>query len=114
MPSNHKAIISVINLFVNAICAVCAIIAFYNYFYMNCIPVLIKKLLQEFGKMSLVIYLLPIDFLTKGFIFHGYSNTTINTSILVLGLLQCVVACVIGRIVFKIPYLRLIMFGKIN
>ena len=62
--------------------------------------------------MSLVIYLLPLQFLSDGFVFQGYSNSAITLIVLLLGLLQCTVACVIDHCVFAIPYLRMIMFGK--
>lgn len=62
--------------------------------------------------MSLVIYLLPLQFLSDGFVFQGYSNSAINLIVLLLGLLQCTVVCVIDHCAFAIPYLRMIMFGK--
>lgn len=110
--SNGRMLVSMMNLCANFVCAALSIIVFYNFFYMNWLPLVVKRILQEFGKMSLVIYLLPIQFLPEGFVFLHFSNSAINLLILFLGILQCVIACIIGKCVFAIPYLRLIMFGK--
>lgn len=110
--SNGRMLVSMMNLCANFVCAALSIIVFYNFFYMNWLPLVVKRILQEFGKMSLVIYLLPIQFLPEDFVFLHFSNSAINLLILFLGILQCVIACIIGKCVFAIPYLRLIMFGK--
>lgn len=101
-----------VNLVYSFVCALLAIIVLYNLFYKNDFPTTVKRVLREFGQMSLVIYLLPINFLPDHYVFHGYSDTTINIFIFILGLLQCVLACIIGHIVYQFPYLRLLMFGK--
>lgn len=112
LESNGRSLISMVNLVYSFVCALLAIIVLYNLFYKNDFPATVKRVLREFGQMSLVIYLLPINFLPDHYVFHGYSDTTINIFIFILGLLQCVLACIIGHIVYQFPYLRLLMFGK--
>lgn len=65
------------------------------------------------GKFSLVIYVVPISLLPKSFIFpNALPDMIINLSILSLGILHTILSYIFGHIVFEIPYLRYIMFGK--
>ena len=93
-----------VNLVYSFVCALLAIIVLYNLFYKKDFPATVKRVLREFGQMSLVIYLLPINFLPDHYVFHGYSDTTINIFIFILGLIQYLLACIIGHIVYQFPY----------
>ena len=104
---------SMSNLLLSFICSFTASIVLYNLFRKTIMPAYIKKYLSEMGKFSLVIYVVPIILLPKSFIFpNALPDMIINLSILSLGILHTILSYIFGRIVFEIPYLRYIMFGK--
>ena len=104
---------SMINLLLSFICSFTASIVLYNLFRKATIPACVKKYFSEMGKFSLVIYVVPILLLPKSFIFpNALPDMIINLSILFLGILHTILSYIFGRIVFEIPYLRYIMFGK--
>lgn len=104
---------SLINLMLSSICAFCGSITIYNFFLKAQTPRWIQKYLQEIGKFSLVIYVVPIVLLPKDFLFpESIPETLINLCILGIGILHTFISYTFGRIVFEIPYLRYIMFGK--
>lgn len=104
---------SMSNLLLSFTCSFTASIVLYNLFRKAVIPAYIKKYLSEMGKFSLVIYVVPISLLPKSFIFpNALPDMIINLSILSLGILHTILSYIFGRIVFEIPYLRYIMFGK--
>lgn len=106
-------IYTLVKLLLYAICSFGACVFFYNIFRQISIPKMISIPLQTWGKMSLVIYLLPIYLLPKDFIFPvNWTNTEINLFVLVIGILQCSIGAGIGELVMKIPGLSFIMFRK--
>jgi len=74
----------------------------------------VEKYLCEIGKYTLVLYLVPILILPpRTFTVDSQLTfTTVNLIILAIAVLHSVVSYVIGRIVYEIPYLRFILFGK--
>lgn len=113
LETNNVAWKSMINLLLSFICSTTACITIYNLFLKAVIPQWIKKYLQEMGKFSLVIYILPISILPKDFTFPNYiPYTVLNLIILTIGIIHTLVSYSLGRIIFEIPYLRYIMFGK--
>lgn len=96
-----------------AISSFLSCIFFYNVFRYVSISQWIKRILQEWGRMSLVIYLLPIVLLPVDFIFpDNWTNTMVNIFVIIIGCMQCCIASAIGEILMKIPGLSFIMFGK--
>ena len=68
----------------------------------------------EIGKYTLVLYLVPVLILpAKTFVLNG-QVTFASESLIILSIavLHSLVSYVIGRIIYEIPYLRLILFGK--
>lgn len=113
LEANHIAWRSMLNLISYFITAFASAIVFYNLFTKFLLPPFIKHYFSEMGKMSLVIYLIPIILLNESFVFPEWMTyTLINISVLTLGILQTIISYVIGRIVYEIPYLRFAMFGK--
>lgn len=105
---------SMTNLILTAICSFSACIFFFNFFQKCTLPITVRKYMQQIGQFSLVIYLIPIHLLPQGFIFsENLPSIIINLSILIIGILHTIISYYIGKIVFCIPYLRYIMFGKI-
>lgn len=64
--------------------------------------------------LSYVIYLAPVFILPKGFFVDGFTMSTENIIILFWGIVQCLIAYGIGRVVYEIPYLRLLAYGKMS
>lgn len=113
LEANGVAWKSFINITLSFICSFCGSITIYNFFRKAQIPRWIQSYLQEIGKFSLVIYVVPIIFLPKEFLFPKYiPETLINLCILAIGVLHTSISYAFGRIIFEIPYLRYIMFGK--
>ena len=110
--ANGNTLLSMYNLVGMFVCSVCAIIVFFNFFYRVQMNKCLRCFFSEMGKYSLVIYLTPICLPSGGFVFDDYTRTTENILILLLGIIQCLVSYSIGRFVYEIPYLRLIMYGK--
>lgn len=101
------------NLFLSLICSFTASITLYNFFRKAILPHWIKKYLSEMGKFSLVIYVVPIVLLPKSFIFPDWmSSTLVDLGIIVIGIVITMLRYTFGRIIFEIPILRFIMFGK--
>ena len=101
------------NLLLSFICALTGSITLYNFFIKANINKWIKKYLQEMGKYSLVIYLVPISLFSEDFLFpETYPSTVVNLLILAIGILHTIISYTFGRIIFEIPYLRYVMFGK--
>lgn len=104
---------SFINLLLSFICALTGSITLYNFFIKANINRYIKKYLQEMGKYSLVIYLVPIVLFLQGFQFpETYPTMVTNLLILMIGVLHTIISYTFGSIILEIPYLRYIMFGK--
>ena len=65
------------------------------------------------GKYSLIIYVVPITLLLKDFIFSSTISATLtNLIILFIAVLQTLISYTFGRIIYEIPFLSYIMFGK--
>lgn len=94
------------------LCSISAIIVFYNFFIKVSLCKPIDWFFSEMGRMSIVIYLTPLVMFPKGFIFDGLTVTTENLIIVLVAIIQCLLAYSIGKFIYKIPYLRLIMYGK--
>lgn len=104
---------SMANLALMLICSISASIVFYNFFRIGNYPNWMKKYFRELGKFSLVIYLVPITILPQNYIFPSELSTSlVNLSILLIAIITTLLRYCFGRIVFEIPYLRFIMFGK--
>lgn len=113
LEANGVAWKSMTNLILSFICSTTASIVLYNFFLKASIPQWIKKYLQEMGKFSLVIYILPVSFFPQNFIFsENLPFAVLNLIILVIGILNTLTRYTLGRIIYEIPYLRFIMFGK--
>lgn len=101
------------NLLLSFISALTGSITLYNFFIKAKINKWIKIYLQEMGKYSLVIYLVPIALFSQGFQFsETYPTMVTNLLILVIGIIHTLVSYTFGRVIFEIPYLRYLMFGK--
>lgn len=110
---NGSMMLILIKVLLYAICSLTSCIVFYNVFRKISFPKVVSYLLSEWGKMSLIIYLLPIFLLPKNFIFPAdWTNTMINIFVLFVGMIQCCMSCLIGNLVLKIPGISFIMFGK--
>lgn len=93
--------------------SLCACLFFYNFFRKIDLPERVKGQLMNWGRFSLVIYLVPLPLLPSSFVFPPeWSHTVVNLSVLFLATNQCVIASFLGKILFKIPWLNFIMFGK--
>mgnify|MGYP000453404266 FL=1 len=65
------------------------------------------------GKFSLVIYVVPIELLPHSFIFPEWMpNALVNLEILFIGIVITLLRYIIGKIIFEIPVMRYVMFGK--
>lgn len=107
-----RALFSFFNVVLMFSCSVCSIIVLYNFFVKASLPKSISWFFSEMGKMSVVIYLTPLIMLPKGFVFEGITATTESLVILLIAIVQCLMAYAIGKFVYTIPFLRLIMYGK--
>ena len=104
---------SLMNLLLSLICSFTASISLYNFFKKVSLPKWIKKYFSEMGKFSLVIYVVPIKLLPYGFVFDNNLTTLcISLMILFIGIIHTMISYTVGRIIFEIPYLRYITFGK--
>lgn len=113
LEANGVAWKSFVNLALSFLCSLCGCIAIFNFFLKVRLPNWISKYLQEMGKYSLVIYVVPIVLFPKGFVFPEFiPSTLISLMILAIGILHTLISYTFGRIIFEIPYLRYIMFGK--
>lgn len=103
-----------INLCMMFLIAVTSCITIFNFFKVIKLPKFVEKYLCEIGKYTLVLYLVPILILPpRTFTVDSQLTfTTVNLIILAIAVLHSVVSYVIGRIVYEIPYLRFILFGK--
>lgn len=109
---NGRILYSALNVLLTLLCSISAIIVFYNFFIKVSLCKPIDWFFSEMGRMSIVIYLTPLVMFPKGFIFDGLTVTTENLIILLVAIIQCLLAYSIGKFIYKIPYLRLIMYGK--
>lgn len=104
---------SMMNLIHNLVCGICGCVVFFNLLYKMSLPALVDKYLQETGKMSLAIYLLPIVIIPSGYVFsQDLPFAAINISVLTIAVVVNLICYCIGKIIFEIPYLRFILFGK--
>lgn len=110
--ANGNPLLSIYNLVGMFVCSFSAIIVFFNFFFSMRLPRFVNWFFSEMGKYSLVIYLTPVFLLPKGFFIEGVTMSTENIIILFLGIVQCLIAYGIGRVVYEIPYLRLLVYGK--
>ena len=110
--ANGNPLLSIYNLVGMFVCSFSAIIVFFNFFFSMRLPRFLNWFFSEMGKYSLVIYLTPVFILPKGFFIEGFTMSTENVIILFLGIVQCLIAYGIGRVVYEIPYLRLLVYGK--
>ena len=95
-------------------CSFSAIIVFFNFFFRMRLPRFLNWFFSEMGKYSLVIYLTPVFILPKGFFIEGVTMSTENIIVIFFGIVQCLIAYGIGRVVYEIPYLRLLVYGKMS
>lgn len=109
---NGRILYSALNVLLTLLCSLSAIIVFYNFFIKVSLCKPIDWFFSEMGRMSIVIYLTPLVMFPKGFIFDGLTVTTENLIIVLVAIIQCLLAYSIGKFIYKIPYLRLIMYGK--
>jgi len=89
-------------------------ITFFNFFKKIQLPEFLATYFSEIGKYTLVLYLVPVLILpAKTFVLNG-QVTFASESLIILSIavLHSLVSYVIGRIIYEIPYLRLILFGK--
>lgn len=104
---------SMLNLCHTFICSVTACVVFFNLFLKIQLPRIVKRYLQETGKMSLAIYLLPVVLLPSGFFFpDSWTPGFTNVIILSISVFINIIRYWIGRIILEIPYLRFMLFGK--
>lgn len=104
---------SMLNLFYRLVCGVCGSVVFFNLFRIMSLPSIVDKYLRETGKMSLVIYLIPIMFLPSDFVFsHDVPFAVINICVLGVAVAHNMISYCIGKVLFEIPYLRFMLFGK--
>ena len=104
---------SMTNLFLSFICSFTGSITFYNFFRKATLPGWVKKYFGEMGKFSLVIYVVPITLLPQTFVFpNNWHGTLVTVIILLIGIVMTTLRYLFGRIVFEVPVLRYIMFGK--
>lgn len=96
------------------IMALTSCITFFNFFKAVELPNFLKRYLIEIGKYTLVLYLVPVLILpAHSFRIDGQMTfTMVNLIILAVAVTHSLVSYVIGRVIFEIPYLRFILFGK--
>ena len=102
------------NLFLIFVIALVSCITFFNFFKKIQLPEFLATYFSEIGKYTLVLYLVPVLILpAKTFVLNG-QVTFASESLIILSIavLHSLVSYVIGRIIYEIPYLRLILFGK--
>lgn len=109
---NGRILYSALNVLLILLCSIFAIIVFYNFFIKVSLYKPIDWFFTEMGRMSIVIYLTPLVMFPKGFIFDGLTVTMENFVVLLVAIIQCLLAYCIGKFIYTIPYLRLIMYGK--
>ena len=112
--ANGNPLLSIYNLVGMFVCSFSAIIVFFNFFFRMRLPRFLHWFFSEMGKYSLVIYLTPVFILPKGFFIEGFTMSTENIIVIFLGIVQCLIAYGIGRVVYEIPYLRLLVYGKMS
>lgn len=101
------------NIVMSFVCSFMACIVFYNFFRKTTIHRYIRGFLSEMGKFSLVIYVVPIWIMPHSFTFPNWMpDSLVNIEILFIGIIISLLRYCIGKIVFEIPGLRYIMFGK--
>lgn len=102
------------NLFLIFVIALVSCITFFNFFKKIQLPEFLATYFSEIGKYTLVLYLVPVLILpAKTFVLNGQVTfASENLIILSIAVLHSLVSYVIGRIIYEIPYLRLILFGK--
>lgn len=104
---------SMFNLCHTLICSMSASIVFFNLFSRIQLPYMVKRYLQETGKLSLVIYLIPVVILPSRFLFpDNWTPAFTNIIILTISVIINMTCYWIGRVIWEIPYLRFILFGK--
>lgn len=102
-----------LNIILSFFCSLLGSISLLNFFRKVQLPLIIQKYLQEMGKYSLIIYVVPITLLPKDFIFSSTISATLtNLIILFIAVLQTLISYTFGRIIYEIPFLSYIMFGK--
>lgn len=102
------------NLFLIFVIGLVSCITFFNFFKKIQLPEFLATYFSEIGKYTLVLYLVPVLILpAKTFVLNG-QVTFASESLIILSIavLHSLVSYVIGRIIYEIPYLRLILFGK--
>lgn len=104
---------SLANIIMSFVCSFMACIVLYNFFRKTIIHRYIRHFLSEMGKFSLVIYVVPIWIMPHSFTFPDWMpDSLINLAILFIGIIISLLRYGFGKIIFEIPILRYIMFGK--
>ena len=104
---------SMANLLLSLICSFAGSLTLYNFFRKADLPRWVKKCFGEAGKYSLVIYVVPITLLPPSFVFPDkWGGQLVTIIILLTGIAMTALRYLFGRIVFEVPVLRYIMFGK--
>ena len=113
-PLESSSIGKLCNLLLMFIIGPASCITFFNIFKKMQLPKYISAYFSEIGKYTLVLYLVPILILpSKNFFVEGrLTVTAVNLVILAVGVAHSLVSYAIGRVIYEIPYLRFILFGK--
>lgn len=113
-PLESSSIGKLCNLLLMFIIGPASCITFFNIFKKMQLPKYISAYFSEIGKYTLVLYLVPILILpSKNFFVEGQLTVTaVNLVILAVAVAHSLVSYAIGRVIYEIPYLRFILFGK--
>ena len=113
-PLDATSIGKLINLCMMFLIAFTSCITIFNFFKVAKLPCFVEKYFCEIGKYTLVLYLVPILILPPRTytVDSQLTFTTVNLVIIAVAVLHSIISYVIGRIVYEIPYLRFILFGK--
>lgn len=113
-PLENNQIGKVINLIFSFIIGLLSCISFYNFFNRVSLPKFLNLYFTEIGKYTLPLYLIPILILPHGIKINNeyLSGTSINLIILCVSVIHSLVSYALGRLIYEVPYLRYILFGK--
>lgn len=108
------SITSLANVGLFAASSLLSCVVLYNFFTTVQLNKFVHTYLLEIGKYTLVLYLIPITFLNrwKWTFPTEWTATTIWTLIILISVIHSLVSLCIGKVIYQIPYLRYILFGK--
>ena len=109
---NTDHLLAILNLLLKAVNSILVCIFFYNFFIKVQLPHWLHIALSKVGENSITIYLISFVILPLGW--HVPANwpfALVNILLFVLAVFNTCLRYILGQVIYKIPYLRYILFG---